>query len=270
MEPDVSEPIPAGCVQPRDQPALFRSYPTELTASFPAVLRRHPGLDLPPAHSGDKCAHQGRRGPPPGWVATDISGRLYTATAGGCAYMDIGGPEVELPAPVARCPEAEEPATSRVAEGTHSNAPETIKQTTAQQSEPITRAGTTKTCRRSDRAGLPSDLRRIAPAGWSKSSRTELQSQQQTFQPTGIRHGYLANKKNQKRRRHSGFFMSPSGYCHTRGAIYKLEVPLDQDCWTCCGQTNKNAPGCVGGGAGNTTVLQHHYAGVHKRKDHVQ
>ena len=50
-----------------------------------------------------------------------------------------------------------------------------------------------------------------------------------------------------RRRRHTGFYMSPSGYCHTRGAFYKPPPGADnfrQDAWTCCGETSRSAPGC--------------------------
>ena len=50
-----------------------------------------------------------------------------------------------------------------------------------------------------------------------------------------------------RRRRHPGFYMSPSGYCHTRGAFYKPPPGADnfrQDAWTCCGETSRSAPGC--------------------------
>lgn len=257
MEAQATEPNPAGHVQLRDQPVLLRTYPTELAAGFPALLRRHPGLDLRPDElQGDTRVHQGRRGPPPGWVATDISGRLYTATSSGHAISAVRE-SVEHPT------NALPPASH----GTHApptvGAPEANQRLTGQSAVDCVDPPPTQ-----HRAGLPSDRRRISVGGWlvvpESSHITERRRQRPPDRSTHTQdyskaHGSSKPKHEPPRRqrlRHTGFFMSPSGYCHTRGAFYKLDTPLDRDCWTCCGQTTKTAPGCVGSGAGKDHVLQ--------------
>lgn len=259
MEAQATEPIPAGLVQLRDQPVLLRStYPTglELAAGFPALLRRHPGLDLRPDElQGDSRIHQGRRGPPPGWVATDISGRLYTATTAGHAISAVR--------------ESVEQATNALPPASHgTDAPPTMEAPKANQELTAQSAAVefVNPPAAHHRAGLPSDRRRISVAGWpdvpESSHITERPWQRPPEQPAGIQdysraHGSSKPKQQptRQRRRHNGFFMSPSGYCHTRGAFYRLDTPLDQDCWTCCGRTTKTAPGCIGSGAGKGPVL---------------
>jgi hypothetical protein len=235
--------LSAGRVQPRDQPALLRSYPTELAASFPAsagLFHRHPGLDLPD-RPGDRI-HQGRRAPPPGWVATDITGRLYTATAVARTVPGVGASVEQVTKTLG--------PTSSVATRVESTG--TNKCRLTPQERPALAVSVDPAEKISyERAGLPSNRRRITVGGLpeSESSHTHLPLSRST-EARHSRHETRRSTKPQKRppqqrRRHAGFFMSPSGYCHTRGAFYKLTVPLDQDCWTCCGQTTKHAHGCI-------------------------
>jgi hypothetical protein len=240
--------LSAGRVQPRDQPALLRSYPTELAARFPAsagLFHRHPGLDLLPDRLGDHRIHQGRRGPPPGWVATDITGRLYTATAVGRTVSGVG-------ASVEQVAKSFGPTSSHtVAVATRVESAENNKCRLTPQERPALAASVDRADKITyDWAGLPSNRRRITVGGMPESEpshshrllsrSTEPQHSHQTRRSTKPQ-----KRPSQQRRRHAGFFMSPSGYCHTRGAFYKLTEPLDQDCWTCCGQTTKHAPGCI-------------------------
>ena len=255
MELAAREPaVPAGLVQPRDQPALLRSYPTELDARFPAsgsqqVLLRHPGLDHPD-QLGDDRIHQGRRGPPPGWVATDISGRLYTATVADHAVSDEQAP-VELGV---FCADTMSRWTNRTEDAsTATDVPKSAEAhgslTRQQQPESLAFAESTTqstASKQPDWAGLPSHRRLISVGGWPEPESLQVNQQLDRQQEVDRRRTGPRKQQLQRRRRHTGFFMSPSGYCHTRGAFYKLTTPLDQDCWTCCGQTTKTAPGCVG------------------------
>jgi hypothetical protein len=267
MEPSKAEPgPPAGGTRPRDPPLLLRSYPTETAAGFPGLLRRHPALDHVPQQA-DRRTHQGRRGPPPGWLATDVTGRLYTATAS-TAMQGATDRKQELvrtaPAPAHRAaaaprrgPRAERPPqAAAAAEQVGTGAPNQL---------------TVPSARRTyadERAGLASERRRVSLGGWpvSESATQQRQQlrrrdsaghvQQQNFSSSTAARPMPSQQEQpspRRRRRHTGYFMSPSGYCHTRGSFYKLPdgMELDQDCWTCCGATTKGAPGCVGGDRGN-------------------
>ena len=177
MEPAKAEPgPPAGGTRPRDPPLLLRSYPTETAAGFPGLLRRHPALDHVPQQA-DRRTHQGRRGPPPGWLATDITGRLYTATAS-TATQGATDRKQELvrtaPAPAHRAaaaprrgPRAERPPqAAAAAEQVGTGAPNQL---------------TVPSARRTyadERAGLASERRRVSLGGWPVSESATQQRQQ--------------------------------------------------------------------------------------------
>ena len=90
-------------------------------------------------------------------------------------------------------------------------------------------------------AGFPNEMRRET---WGNVASSESPARPASGSAVSEEQEQL---QEPRRRRHPGFYMSPSGYCHTRGAFYKPPPGADnfrQDAWTCCGETSRSAPGC--------------------------
>ena len=224
------------------QPQPPVSCPAKLTASVSGVMR-HPGLGSARDSSNRLSGaghHQGRRAPPPGWVATDISGRLCTSTAvgeapdgsagcdgpGGSAYAmarrgpqqhrrerlaaALRRPEPPRQHPVRRQPLAAEPV----------GAPQ--RPTDFSERTPYGVA-----------AGLSSERRRQSVTGWPDGRSSEPSglgarvpaaqpaqpARPSTAPPSPDQAQQEAAAAPAVRWRHPGFYMSPSGYCRNQIAL---------------------------------------------------